>query len=48
MNIKDKIISGNSIVFLWNKNIKLEDANFFEIKKDILNILNKAKILIDR
>lgn len=46
--IKDKLISGNSIVFLWNKNINLKEANFFEIQKDMLNIFNKAKIFKDR
>ena len=43
--LKDKIEPGNSIVFLWNKNIELENANFYEIKKEMEQIFNKAEIL---
>jgi ribonuclease P protein component len=40
--IKNNLKTGYSIVFLWNKNLELKNANFFEIKKDMLNIFNKA------
>ena len=43
--LKDKIEPGNSIVFLWNKNIELENANFYEKKKEMEQIFNKAEIL---
>ena len=43
--IKDDIELGNSIVFLWNKNIELEKADFYEIKKEMKTIFEKAEIL---
>ncbi len=43
--IKDKLSVGNSIVFLWNKNIDLEKADFFEIKDEMIDIFQKAEIL---
>lgn len=46
--IKENLEKGYNIVFLWNKNIPLEKADFFEIKKDILNIFNKANLLKNR
>jgi len=42
--IKNNIFEGNNIVFLWNKNAKINDVNFFEIKKDFLNIFQKANL----
>lgn len=44
-NIERKISIGNSIVFLWKKNKNADDANYFEIRKDIENICNKAGII---
>ena len=43
--IKDKLVQGNSIVFLWNKNIALENANFAEIQKEMMAIFKKAEIM---
>ncbi len=43
--IKNNLALGNSIVFLWNKNIKLEEANFVEIKNEMNNIFQKAGLL---
>lgn len=43
--LKDKISNGNSIVVLWNKNTGLEEASFFEIEKDMINIFKKADIM---
>ncbi len=42
--IKDELITGNSFVFLWNKNISLEEGNFFNIKKDMINSFLKAEL----
>ncbi|MBR2588546.1 MAG: ribonuclease P protein component [Bacilli bacterium] len=43
--MKNEILTGNSIVFLWNKNMKLQEANFFEIKEEMRSIFKKAEIL---
>lgn len=43
--MKDKISCGNSIVFLWNKNIDLENADFFDIKKEMEGLFKKAGLL---
>ena len=43
--MKDKLVQGNSIVFLWNKNIGLEEADFFEIKKEMNAIFKKAELI---
>lgn len=46
--IKNDLELGNNIVFLWNKNVNLEDANFYEIKKEMINIFQKAKVFKNR
>ena len=46
--LKNDLKLGNNIVFLWNKNISLENADFFEIKKDMISIFNNAKCLKNR
>ncbi len=43
--IKNKLKTGNNIVFLWNKKIYEKDADFNEIKKDMEKIFVKAGIL---
>ena len=43
--IEEDLQSGYSIVFLWKKSVNIEEANFFQIKTDILNIFTNAKIL---
>ncbi len=43
--LEDRIELGKSIVFLWNKKSKIENANFNNIRKDLINILKKAQIL---
>ena len=43
--LKDDLTVGNSIVFIWNKNIEIEKANFFDIQKDMINIFKKAELL---
>lgn len=42
--IKDKLIQGNGIVFLWNKNISLEEATFFDIQKEMNYLFEKAEL----
>lgn len=42
---KEKILKGKDIVFLWNKNAKIKDANFYNVNKDLLEILDKAKMV---
>lgn len=43
--LEDKIRTGNSMVFLWKKKVNIEEANFINIKKDMLYIFKKAGIL---
>lgn len=45
-NSEEKIIKGNSIVFLWKKtsNIK-KDINYSIIEQDILKILDRANLI---
>lgn len=43
--MEDKIRTGNSMVFLWKKKVNIEEANFINIKKDMLYIFKKAGIL---
>lgn len=43
--INNDIEQGYNIVFLWNKNINIKQANYFEIKKDMKNIFKRAKLL---
>lgn len=43
--LKDKLITGNSIVFLWNKNMELEKADFFSIKNEMVSIFQEAGLL---
>ncbi len=42
--LKNNLKNGYNIVFLWNKNMELNKADFFEIKKDMINIFNKANM----
>ena len=42
--IKEELLPGNSIVFLWNKNVGLEEADFFDIKKEMKFLLKKAEL----
>ncbi len=43
--LKEKLEVGYSIVFLWNKNVSLEEADFFKLEKEMNNIFIKAEIL---
>lgn len=42
---KEKIKKGKDIVFLWNKNAKINDANFYNINKELLEIFDKANMV---
>lgn len=43
--MENKIYSGQSIVFLWKKNVGTENANYLNIKNDIESIFDKANII---
>ena len=47
-NEEETIKNGYSIVFLWKKKANIRDANFSNIKDDILNIFNKANLKINK
>ena len=46
-NIENYIYTGYSIVFLWKKKADIKNANFENIKNDIIRIFDKAGILIE-
>ena len=43
--IKHKLKKGNDIVFLINKNIKIENIKFYNIENDMINIFKKANMV---
>lgn len=43
--IKNDLKKGNNIVFLWNKKVKAEKADYYIIKKDMNKLLQKANLL---
>lgn len=45
--VKDKILKGYDIVFIWNKYRNPEEANYYAIKKDFEIILKRTGILIN-
>lgn len=45
--IKDNLKQGNDIVFLWNKKGEVKEANYYTIKKDMLNLLKKAELFLE-
>ena len=46
-NIEKDIKIGNSIVFLWKKNVDIKNADYKNIKKDMIKIFDKANIFIE-
>lgn len=42
--IKNNLSQGFNIVFLLNKNVEINNIDFFEIKKDMKNIFEKANM----
>ena len=43
--IKHKLKKGNDIVFLINKNIKIENIKFYNIENFMINIFKKANMV---
>ena len=43
--LEDKISVGYDIIFLWKKNKNISEANFFNIKYDIIKTLNKLRCI---
>ncbi len=43
-NFEEYLKDGQEIVFLWKKKIPVENATFKNIKEDMQNIFDKAKI----
>ena len=43
-NVEESIKTGYSIIFLWKKKAKIEDATYENIKNDFNIIIDKAKI----
>lgn len=43
--IKNDLKKGNNIVFLWNKKVKAEEADYYIIEKDMNKLLQKANLL---
>ncbi len=44
--IENQINVGNSFVILWKRNRSIEEANFFNIKQDLNEIIKQANIEI--
>ena len=40
-----EIIKNISVIFLWKKNVDIKTADFYQIEKDMLEILKKAKVI---
>ena len=43
--MKDELKQGYDIVFLWTKKGEAKEANYYIIKKDIINALKRANLL---
>ena len=43
--LEEEIYTGFSIIFLWKKKADIKEANFKQIKEDILKIFNIAKVI---
>lgn len=43
--LEDKIKTGESMVFLWKKKADISNANFDQIKEDMLGIFRNANII---
>ena len=43
--LQNKLKQGHDIVFLWNKKIPIEEANFYIIQKDMEKLFKKAGVL---
>lgn len=43
--INSELKKGYDLLFLWNKQVDIKQADYLKIKKDMENIFEKAKIL---
>ncbi len=46
-NYEDKIKTSETIVFLWKRKVKIEEATYENINKDIKYIFKKANLFIE-
>ena len=46
--LEENITAGNSIIFIWKKKCDISQANFNQIKKDMLEICQKANIMVKK
>lgn len=44
--LEKKLVPGHHIVFLWNKKVPIENADFFIIQKDMKNSFSRAGMLV--
>ena len=44
---KNNIMKGYDFVFIWNKNKKPKEAEYYKIKEDLKNIFKRNGILIN-
>lgn len=42
---EDRIVTKNNILIVWKKSVSFENANFFDIKKDLINLFERSEIL---
>jgi len=43
--LEKDVNAGYSVVFLWKKKVRVEEASFEKIKEDMENIFNKSKMI---
>ncbi len=43
--LKENLLLGNSMIFMWNKNVNLNEANFFKIGEEMCSIFRRADVL---
>lgn len=43
--IEDDLNTGYNIIFLWRKKVDIKNANFFNIKKDMIDIFKRIGII---
>ncbi len=43
--MKNELKQGYNIVFVWNKNMSFNNANYFTVNKDMKKIFEKARLL---
>lgn len=43
--IENEIKCGKNIIFMWKKNAKIDEANFYTIQEEMFKLLNKAGVI---